>query len=118
MPAITFTPPRPPTIDATRTIQPRVIVASFGDGYSQRTGAGLNTQPQVWSLTWGPMGAADIDTIEAFFAARRGVEPFRWTPPRESSPRVFVCPEWQVIERGASLAELTARFDEVFDLGA
>jgi len=118
MPAITFSPPRPPTVNATRKMQPKVLTASFGDGYSQRTAAGLNAQPQSWSLTWGPMSVADVDAINAFFAARAGVEPFRWTPPRASAPRVFICPEWQVVERGALLAEITARFEEVFDLGA
>lgn len=118
MPAITFTPPRPPTIGAVLSVQPRVLTAAFGDGYSQRIGAGLNAQPQSWSLVWGPLPTAEIDGIAAFLSDRAGVEPFRWTAPRAAAARVFLCPEWQVTERGAGLAELTARFVEVFDLGA
>ena len=118
MPAPVFTPPVPPTVGTTQTVRPRVFVAQFGDGYSQRTAAGLNAQPQIWTVSWSPVTQTHADTITNFLAARGGVQAFRWTPPGQTTQRVFVCREWTVTPRGAQLVDISASFVEVFDLGA
>ena len=118
MPAPVFAPPVPPTVGTSLTMRPRVRVAQFGDGYSQRTADGLNAQPQFWTVSWSPVTQADADAITNFFAARGGVQAFRWTPPGQAAPRVFICREWTVAPRGAQLVDINASFVEVFDLGA
>lgn len=118
MSAPVFTPPVPPTAGATVAVRPRVRVAQFGDGYSQRTRDGLNAQPQQWSIEWSPVSQTDAETIVEFFAARGGVEAFRFTPPGQTVQRVFICPSWTITYRGAQLADVSASFVEVFDLGA
>jgi phage-related protein len=118
MPVPVFIPPVPPTVGTSLTMRPRVRVAQFGDGYSQRTADGLNAQPQVWSVSWSPVTQANADTITDFLAARGGVQAFRWTPPGHTTQRVFICREWTVEPRGAQLVDVSATFVEVFDLGA
>ena len=118
MPAPTFSPPVPPTIGLSRTTRPRVLVAQFGDGYSQRTANGLNSQPSEWSVSWSPISLTNAETIRAFLASRGGVEAFRWTPPGAGSPVVVICPQWAFSYRGGGLADMQATFVEVFDLGA
>jgi len=118
MPAPVFTPPVPPTVGTTLTMRPRVRVAQFGDGYSQRMADGLNAQPQIWTVSWSPVTQANADAIINFLAARGGVQAFRWTPPGQATQRAFVCHEWTVTPRGGLLVDISASFVEVFDLGA
>lgn len=133
MTAPTFIPPQQPDIGAQATVQPRVLRAQFGDGYSQRSADGLNTRPVIWSLTWGTVTDEVAQQIVGFFEAREGVEAFRWLRPDATSLRIvademdgrylllslplFVCETWSETLRTAGERSVSARFRQEFDLG-
>ena len=62
--------------------------AQFGDGYEQASGVGINDTRRDWSVRF-KLGKSDADTIISFLEARKGITPFYWTPPRESSAKLF-----------------------------
>ena len=55
---------------------PRVLVASFGDGYEQRIADGINTLNETYSLSFASRPKADIDDIVAFLDGKKGVSSF------------------------------------------
>lgn len=115
----TFTPPRAPRVGGGVSIDEtaRILEASFGDGYEQRAGDGINNVRVQLPLSWAPMYLVDADAIVAFFRARRGYEAFYWTAPGESAPRLWKCKAWSKTEAGTKLIwTVQATFDEVFDI--
>ena len=60
---------------------PRVLVASFGDGYEQRIADGINTLNETYSLSFASRPKADIDDIVAFLDGKKGVNNFTLTLP-------------------------------------
>lgn len=99
---------------ASKQTTPRVRAATFGDGYQQRVGDGINVMPAEWTLTFSRT-AADINAIEAFLVARAGAESFDWTPPGEASAIRAVCAEWgRTPQGGLRAAAFSAVFRQVF----
>ncbi len=94
MPYPLFEPPRAPSERSTTNRQPAVLTTPFGDGYRQRTPAGLNADLVKATLVWVGLSKADAVAIETFFAARRGVEAFRWTAPWEDVERLWLATKW------------------------
>jgi len=50
----------------------RVLTATFGDGYEQRSLDGLNTKDDMFSLTFKNRDAEQINLIAAFFDVKAG----------------------------------------------
>jgi phage-related protein len=72
--------------------EPRVLEAPFGDGYSQRTGDGINTDLPEWNVSFTGT-TAYIETIDALLRGYAGVTSFTWAPYGFSEIRV-VCRRW------------------------
>jgi len=102
-----------PDFGSPLAVQPRVLTAQFGDGYSQRTGDGINIAPRSWSLQFTSRTTAEKDAIEGFLVARNGIESFDWTPPTGAAGK-FLCKSWQVTPQNAVTWSISATFDEVF----
>jgi len=63
----------------TRSLTTRDI--SYGDGYTQSAGEGINAVTQSWTITW--IGnKADCDAIMTFLDSLGGYQSFFWTDPR------------------------------------
>ena len=60
----------------TKASTPRVLTASFGDGYEQRIADGINTLDENYSLSFATRQKEDIDDIVAFLDATKGVTKF------------------------------------------
>lgn len=103
-----------PSYNASATRKPRVLATKFGDGYEQRVGDGINTNPRDWSLSFEGRKVDEADSIEAFLIARGGFESFDWTDPHGVAGK-FVCREWSRIIVAPQLFNITAKFDEVFE---
>ncbi|MDR5646712.1 phage tail protein [Burkholderia cenocepacia] len=103
-----------PLLDVTGTTKFDVLVAQFGDGYSQRAPNGINNAADVWPVTFRN-DAETIDAIYTFLKATRGAQRFEWTPPRRSKG-VFVCDPQGIARHpeGGNVWTLTATFQEVF----
>lgn len=104
-----------PSYGAQKTSQPRVRSTQFGDGYSQRTRYGLNTNLKTWNLTWENISESNADTIETFLDARGGAESFDWTPPGGESSAKWICQQWNKTIPYVNRATITATFVQVFE---
>lgn len=93
---------------------PRINVAKFGDGYAQRTTSGINTLDRTWSLQFQQNSLTDVANIEAFFKARKGVTPFSWLPPGESTEVKVVCTKWSKTYDSHISATINATFELVY----
>ncbi|MEM5403771.1 phage tail protein [Paraburkholderia unamae] len=100
---------------ANASLEPRVIETQFGDGYTQRRPAGLNTQDQEWNLEFANRKKVDAEAILAFLSERNGVDIFNWTPPRTSKVLDVICPDWswtygETLADGTRAMTVSARF--------
>jgi len=103
-----------PTYGTTKSSAPKVRIAQFGSGYSQRTVFGINQNPKTYSLTF-EVSETDSDTIETFLDARGGQENFTFTPPGESTSGKYICKEWSKTIPYLNRATITATFEQVFE---
>lgn len=93
----------------------RVLRNEFGDGYSQRSADGLNTQ--VTSYTYNVIVSSDdADTIVAFLDDRGGYDDFDYTLPRESTAKKWTCSEYTRTPMGPNTDRVMATFKQEFDL--
>jgi len=104
-----------PSLGFKKAVKPSVTVAKFGDGYSQRTVAGLNNMPAIFQLTYQNQPLDVITAIENFLIARKGTEPFFFTPPGESQLKVIATDGWDKEYTSEISRTLTVTFVQVFD---
>ena len=104
-----------PTYGASKRSRPKVRNVQFGDGLSQRLTYGLNQDAKQWNLTF-EVSETDADTIETFLEARGGAESFDWSPPDETETYKWICQQWSKQMTSAGLNELTATFQQVFEV--
>jgi len=60
--------------------KPRVLTATYGDGYEQRVAAGINNTSESWNLTWKNRTSAHANKIIKFLEDQGGVTAFDWYP--------------------------------------
>lgn len=101
-----------PVYGAQLQTKPRVLTASFGDGYEQRVADGINTIRRVWNLTFTKT-TTDMAAVIAFLENEGGITAFNWTPP-SGSAGLWVCREWNNTINDA-FDSLTVQFTEVFE---
>ncbi|MET3602030.1 phage tail protein [Martelella mangrovi] len=111
-----FNPPKPPSVESTRDTEFRVLESSFGDGYSQRAGAGLNAEGVTFNAVWSVLSVAQADQIETFFRAHGGYRAFEWKAPRDARPRLYRCKTWKRGFRGSGHDTINATIERVYDL--
>lgn len=70
-----------PAYGAKKKVTSKIRKSEFGDGYSQRTGFGINNQAKEWPLMFDKRTQAEINSIEAFLDSRAEGQSFLWTPP-------------------------------------
>lgn len=104
-----------PEFGAQAQRKPNVNQVKFGDGYEQRISFGMNTIPEIWSLTFANRDETEANAIDAFLKARGATQVFEWTPPGQLAGKAFVCREWQVSPVKHNLFTISARFEEVFE---
>ena len=100
---------------ASKQAQPKVRVAEFGSGYSQRSVLGINQDKKIWQLAWRNRTATDTNTIEDFLEARGGHESFDWSPPDETDTYKWICKSWVKTMPYSNLFDIEATFEEVFE---
>ena len=111
-----FEPPACPVISSRKNVELKTLETKFGDGYSQRAGAGLNAEAVTFDATWAGLTIAEADQVEAFFLQQRGYLPFEWTLPRESKAKLFRCKVWSRGGVGGRHDTITATIERVYDL--
>lgn len=92
----------------------RVLKAAFGDGYVQRVADGRNSIVGMYSVMFQNLRESEAATLLDFLKARKGYQAFNYTPPGESTARLWVCEEWSKNHTDANIVSVTAKFQEVF----
>lgn len=104
-----------PSKSFTKSTKPRVTIAQFGDGYSQRSIVGINSMTREWSISFNSKDINTVNLIENFFIDKQGVEAFNWVPPGETTTYFVICTEWSRTYDSHISASLQAKFVQVFD---
>lgn len=111
----TFSPDAIPIARRAAQYQPKVLMADFGDGFSQRASPGPNSNPATVELTFEHITTAERDYIDDFLNARGGWEAFYYMPPNDAQ-RAFVCLSWSIDDIAPGIHTLTATFKQVYDI--
>ena len=96
-----------------RSNEPRVFIAEFGDGYEQRTPQGINNINQSIEVGFTSRPKDEIDDIVAFFESKKGATSFSFVMSdsnggsNEETMKV-VCENWSQ----------TWKYDDYYDLKA
>lgn len=96
--------------------EPKVLSVKFGDGYEQRAQFGINQNPRMWDLQFNGKTETEADAIDNFLTAEKGVTYFNWTPPQGAAGK-WICRNWDISLVDIDCYNITATFEEVFDLG-
>ena len=102
-----------PSYSVNKASKPKVNMAEFGSGYTQRATFGLNQNLKEWTLRWDNITETQSDEIETFLDARGGVENFDYTAPGEASSSKYICQEWSKTIPYPTLATIQAVFMQV-----
>lgn len=113
----TLTPPNDVNIAPGSGVdyEPRVRRANFGDGYSQRTGDGLNTLSRKVQASFQVLTDSEANTLLGFFEGRKGYLPFMWALPGEVTARQWIAPSWKKTYTGKRITDISVTLEETFD---
>jgi phage-related protein len=103
-----------PSRGFTTDITPRVTIAKFGDGYSQRVPDGINNLDQSWNLAFQSHDLTTISEIESFIVTRQGANSFTWLPPGESTEVRVICNKWSKVYDSHISATLNLTFERFY----
>lgn len=103
-----------PTTGTGREVTPRVLTASFGDGYSQRVGDGINTLDTKASVIFEAMTRTEAQATEAFFARHSGFKSFLWTFPGDTEQKRWIARSWRTSTVSFDVMSITVEFERVF----
>tara|TARA_R100000781_G_C4023870_1_gene108113 strand:- start:15 stop:359 length:345 start_codon:yes stop_codon:yes gene_type:complete len=102
-----------PSYGASKGSIPRINVATFGSGYSQRAATGINNDLKTWRFTWNNITETQSDEIETFLEARGGHESFSYQPNGESAAKKYICVSWGKTIPYSGRATIDATFQQV-----
>ena len=101
----------------TQAREPRITEIRFDDGgYSLRMKRGMNSDLQAWDIPINAISIAHANIVEGFLALHGGVDWFWWTPPRQTTPRKFICKRWSREPLTRTHDRMTMTFTEVVDI--
>lgn len=97
-------------------VEPRVLMADFGDGYAHRAGDGLNTMKLKYDVVFSALTNAEKSYIVEFFRAHKGYRCFAWSPPGATVAAKFIARRWRESHPATGLFDVSATLEQVFDL--
>lgn len=110
-------PDIPPQEGVAPTFEMRLKEARFGDGFSQRSGDGLNPLEEQWQVVWNTLRADDFLAIHDFLKGLTSGESFDWTPPLPGAvQQKYSCKAWQPVPHVDGLYSISATFKKENDL--
>jgi len=93
------------------TVRPRIFQAELGDGYEQRSQAGLVPSEKRYKYLAKDADNTDIAAMMSFFDSLNGVRPFYWTIPGDSSPILWIQDgEYRKINEKATSSDFAITF--------
>lgn len=92
----------------------RILVAQFGDGYTQRSGDGQNAVGSTYSVSFNTLTRAEAKVLLDFFAERAGYKAFTYKISGETTARMWTCTDWSREHVTAMIDNVKATWTEVF----
>lgn len=111
---LTFTPPRAPNDSTSDTPEVKILENEFGNGYVQSIADGYNNIRRVMTLTWETLPPEDFQALNNFLRARKGCEPFLWTPSDETTPILWTSKAWSNSRETGGFYKFTCTLRECF----
>ena len=112
----TFNPPKAPSYGTSKNVEMKTAESAFGDGYTQRSGDGLNPEQRKFMAEWKSLDLDDADQIEGFFLDHLGFKAFFWKGPRDGAARLYRCKKWSRDNVSALVDSIRAEIELVHDL--
>jgi len=103
-----------PDISSQMSVEPKVNVIEFGDGYSERTPVGLNNLPDVWNVKFTTTRVKGLLILE-FFERHLGSKSFQWTNPLNRTG-YYVCTKWSSDQMKGGHIAISATFKREFEV--
>jgi phage-related protein len=103
-----------PSYGSGGTTTAAVHSTQYGDGYSQRTAAGINNLSGQFPVQFNNRSVDELNAIDQFLSNQGGYQWFWWTPQGRSAIKV-TCSSWTFSWRGLNKTGLSATFVRVFD---
>tara|TARA_B100000953_G_scaffold287688_1_gene270129 strand:+ start:489 stop:884 length:396 start_codon:yes stop_codon:yes gene_type:complete len=113
-----------PDKSLSRKSKPKIHLATFGDGYEQRLGDGINSVKETFSVQFQTRTKADIDDIVGYFTSLKGVTAFNFTipddnvaaspGPQETTIKV-VCDDFDITYDYGDFYSASANFRRVYE---
>ena len=100
--------------------KPKVLIADYGDGYTQRLANGIQNLQQQYKISITNRKKADIDDIASFLETKGGVTAFTFTVPDTNSGSSelaikVICAEWQQEWSHDDYYNISATFQRVYE---
>lgn len=105
-----------PDIDPMESNDSNVAKISFGDGYAQYQGKGINTNKRIFNLVFSKRKLSESSLIKNFLRDRNGTESFLFLPPYEDEPIKVICEMNSITttRHKGNMMTITAKFEQVF----
>ncbi|KMJ44720.1 minor tail family protein [Xenorhabdus khoisanae] len=100
-----------PRVNPVADITQRVRAVQFGDGYTQRSGSGINSEHQSWTVSFAG-NKQYIDEIRQFLARHAGYRAFKWKNPLLDMG-LYVCQGHKLTAMG-----MNSRSEQMYQLSA
>jgi phage-related protein len=107
-------PPKNPDQAPDISFQANLLVAGFGDGYTQASPKGINHIGSTLGLSWSLLLKTESDPLEAFFTERGGYQAFWYALPNRPLLQ-WRAPSWKVAGRGPVYWSFAASMQRSFD---
>ena len=111
-----------PDKQLTRKSTPKVLLATFGDGYEQRVADGINSVKETYSLSFRTRTAETIDDMARELENNKGIANFTLTlPDTNDTSRTgekdvkVVCVDYSTIYEYDGFYSLTVNLRRVFE---
>ena len=102
-----------PDADHTKSVEPKVRSAQFGDGYEQRMRPGINTTPDTWKLNF-TMNTQDASAIDEFLEEHAGAKAFMWKTPFGKTAK-YKCESWDLRRVNGAICTISCEFKRVYE---
>jgi phage-related protein len=105
-----------PDISSKRSQAPRMKRLMLGNGYAQKYGDGINSNPETWDIVLSAKSEAEKQYYENFFSDNC-LTYFLWTSPESgSTQKAYECVSWDTVALGNGNYTISAVFNQWFGL--
>jgi phage-related protein len=102
-----------PSFGSDKDVKNAVSEAKFGDGYTQRTAMGINSQKDDWTLKFDSIDTTTAQAIDDFLKARGGYQSFTWVN-LDGVSGTYLCKTWKRNYADEDKETISATFERVF----